>query len=488
MERNENQIPESEETTKLVNVKVNCDDTMNNKSEEIESSNQEKNENSYIKIMNKRNSKYHILASALFLISILSMEFLVLQLVLLFRPILPVSRIEIITFTSLSFLGICLGWFVKNLFYDNYYVRRNILTVSTLTLGILLYLIFTRSFYILFISYPFISLFVGFILFSSRQLFEEYYLTDYRNNFSNNSTYDLRLGKNILLSISFLLVFIPFIVLVIVESNMDNVAWNIGLIPFAVVMAAILVLSYFVKESPATIYINDEKFLYYIDDLLEDINEKKLEIEEKDEIYQNIKNIINKNKSSTYMGLFRNPIRAQTILYLLTIFCFSYIHFNLLTFIPWYLLSILPITNEQRSGFFLIRIFIMLIISCWGGFIGTLTLKFVRIQRKYLVIIGFSAILILSIFLNIFLTISYILAGFILLFTNIINLILMNYAYEKYEEGLNEKALQGFKFVHYTSAFFGIILFGALYSISPVAGFITICVISLAGSILAIFI
>jgi hypothetical protein len=461
---------------------------MNLKEEHTEFSNNGKNQNLYLNIMNKRNSKYHIIASVLFIISLLAMEFAVLQLVLLFRPILPVSQVEMITFTCLSFLGICLGWFAKNIFYENFYVRRNTMIASSISLALILYLIFTSSYYILYLSYPLICLCIAYVLFSSRQLYEEFYLTNYENSSGVNFIYDLRFGKNILLSIALLMVFIPFLVILLVESNFNNVVWNIGLIPFAIVILAGLVLTFFVSESPSAVYLNDEKLINYIDTLLEEIDEKKHEIEEKQQIYEDINNFNNKKTGFSYWTIFRSDLRSQTILYLVITFCFSYCYFTTLVFVPRYLLSIVPIRIEQRSPFFLLRVFIMLIISCWGGGIATLLIKFVHFQRKFFIIIAFTVIFILSIFLCIFIQISYIFGGFILLITNFLNIVIMNYAYEKYEEGMNEKAMNGFKLAYYFSAFLSIIIFEAFYSISPVGGFITTCVVSLAGSILAIFI
>jgi hypothetical protein len=76
------------------------------------------------------------------------------------------------------------------------------------------------------------------------------------------------------------MVFIPFLVILLVESNFNNVVWNIGLIPFAIVILAGLVLTFFVSESPSAVYLNDEKLINYIDTLLEEIDEKKHEIED----------------------------------------------------------------------------------------------------------------------------------------------------------------------------------------------------------------
>jgi hypothetical protein len=432
----------------------------------------------YSKIMKNR-SNYHTLASLIFFLSMIMFEFLILQLSMMLLIIFSIETIEIITFLGLIFLGIALGWVSKNIFTNDMSLRRNIYMSSIITFLTVIFLISTRSSYIMFITYPAFALGCSIIFFSSKQIYDDYY---------HNSIHELknpsRFSKNVLISLSMIGSFIAFFVMWMCSKDVFSL-WYIEMLIFSLLIALIGILVIFASDSPITIY-RSERGSSNLFKLLEEIIEGKLDDDKRERVLDELKIITTKSDNFSYNYLLESEYKSSTIFFLIITICTAYVNFTLLTSVPKFTYLNIPIGTPEPMNFYFFRMLILLLISGFGAFIGAFLVSWVN-TRKYILVPSYFIITALLILMTIFKSNMYLFAGAALFLVNLSNMILINYAYENYEAYLNEKAAKIYILFNYLGAAFGMIVFEAFYSINPTVGFSTIAFFSLSAAVLGFF-
>jgi hypothetical protein len=438
----------------------------------------------YIEIMNSRNSQYHIIPAIIYILALIALEFLILQIIIMIKPFLLLERVEMITFVSLIFFGISAGWILKNVLLYDFSSKKNIFFADLISLILLFFIIFTKSLYILFLCYPIISILFGFVLFTARNLFEDYYIKPFKDPLDGQIDFSLRTNRNLLLSIPNFSSFIAVSYIYIISPDLDQINWNFGFIFYGVIILTICILIFFIKESPIILYRN--KQIEHMFHILEEINEKPIDEEERQLIESDIQAIIKIQDSTTYMSFFINsPNDSQdtsrlSFIYFAAIFACAYCCITILISIPQRIrITILPGPSYNIN--FYVRIFVFFIISCWGFLFGTVLLRFIKIPLKVLLIILFSIVFILGFFLVFWFNYSYLTAAFMLFFSYSISIVLMNYGVITYKMKLQEKVEKFYDFSFYFFAAFSVIIFEVFNSINFQAGYITTLVFAAGG-------
>jgi MFS family permease len=432
----------------------------------------------YSKIM-KHRSKYHVLASLVYFLSLIMFEFLILQFAMMLLIIFNIEKIEMITFLALTFLGIAFGWVAKNFIMEDLTLRRNIFMTCIITFILTIFLIATRSSYIMFITYPAIALGCSIIFFASKQIYDDYYHTSI-HELKNPS----RFTKNILISLSMIGSFIAFFVMWMCSKGVFDI-WYIEMLVFSLLVALIGTLVYFASDSPISIY-RTQRASAGLFNLLEEIIEGKLDEDKRERVLDELKIITTKYDSFNYLYLFEGENKNSTIIFFIITLCTAYVNFTVLTSVPRYTYLNIPIGTPDIMSYYFLRMLILLLISGFGSFIGALLVNWVN-TRKYLFVPSYFIISALLILMTIFKGQMFLYAGAVLFFVNLATMILLNYAYESYEAYLNEKAARTYVLVYYLGAAVGLIIFQSFYAISPTVGFSTISFFSLSAAVLGFF-
>lgn len=432
----------------------------------------------YSKIMKNR-SKYHTLASLIFFLSMIMFEFLILQLSMMLILIFTIETIEIITFLGLIFLGIALGWATKNLISQDISLQRNIFMSSIITFLTVVFLISTRSSYIMFITYPAFALGCSIIFFSSKQIYDDYY---------HNSIHELknpsRFSKNILISLSMIGSFIAFFVMWMCSKDVFTL-WYIEMLVFSLLIALIGILVFFASDSPITIY-RAQRGSANLFSLLEEIIEGKLDDDKRERVLDELKIITTKSDNFSYYYLLESEYISSTIIFLIITLCTGYVNLTVITSVPKYTYTSITVGTPEPMNYYFLRMLILLLMSGFGAFIGAFLVGWVN-TRKYILVPSYFIITALLVLMTIFKSNMYLFAGAVLFLGNLSNMILLNYAYENYEAYLNEKAARAYILFYYLGAAFGMIVFQLFYAINPTVGFSTIAFFSLSAAVLGFF-
>ena len=119
----------------------------------------------------------------------------------------------------------------------------------------------------------------------------------------------------------------------------------------------------------------------------------------------------------------------------------------------------------------------------FGGFLAQL----ITWRRKFLILTLFLIISTFITFHCIYPDLSYILGGFTLFFGYFLYVVLNFFAYQYYEEYLNDKAIRALNFGYYLSGALAFIIFENFYRISFLASTITSAAFALIGIIACLF-
>lgn len=434
----------------------------------------------YSTIMYSRISKYHILPGVIYILALITLEFLILQVVIFMKPLFTLEKIEIITFVSLIFLGVASGTIIKNLLFDNKHLKNNILISSIATLSLIVFVIITKSDFLLFLCYTPISIGVGVILFTSKQVFEDYFFHDYTEE--NTVTFNSRTYKNILISSTSFASLLVILNIYVMNPELSRTPkWNLGLLVFATLLLSIMILSIFLKDSPISLYRHGGSHNKTIFKILEDVRRSPLNEEERKVVLNEIFTIIEKEDSYNFTDLYYGNLKKQSVYYSISTICNSFVITSILISIPTRILN-----SEINSSEFYLKISIVFLLGALGKLIGSAIIRIFTFKRKFILIAHFSLIFVFSFLLIFWFSFSYIFAGLILLLSYSLFMVLLNFAYEVYPEALKDKAYRAYEITFYISGALAVILFELFYyTISPTAGFIILALVSLTGFVVA---
>lgn len=439
----------------------------------------------YLEILNTRNSKYHIIPAIIYVISLVALEFLILQVVVMMRPFMVLKRIEIITFVCLIFFGIAGGAVIKNLLLEDKGLKMKILITVFVIIFLHFFMIITHAEFILFLCYPPICVGTGFILFTIRQIYEDFYMECKKVDDTPQRTY-----KNLFISLPALSSLLVILYFYFINPDLYGaMRWDLGLLLFGFFLVAIAVLSIFMKDSPLSTYrnTNDENYtdIYQV---LEYIKQSPLNEQERKKIIEDIKHIVEKTDKSSYADLFTGDNKYQSTYYYINTACCSYGVTSMLISLPYRMRQTIEVGPDYAYNFYL-SISIVFIIAGLGRLFGTVILKlFSNFKRKYIIIGLFACNCILSFGLILWFKHSYIIGGVFLFFSYAMFIILMNYAHEIYSDDLKDKAYRTFEAVFYLAGAFTVIIFESFAVWTYVAGYVTVFLVSLTGLVFAVIV
>jgi hypothetical protein len=361
----------------------------------------------YSDIMNSRNSRYHSMALVVWILSIVLLQFLLLQFFIMIRPFIGNTRIETITFIFLIFASLSCAWFIRAFMLGNQYLRINIMLSSFINVCLTTYIIVADSYYILYMLYPVVSLFMGILFFSAKQLFDEYYFHSEEGRYLISNT-----GKDMLFTIfgfSGLLVILNcFVVL----PNLQSVTrWNIGMIFFTILMLSVFILSFFVSDSPLGLFRNFIKE-DVIRKLTDRIKNDHLKDDEWNSVLSDIQIIYYRKDQYKLTELFSSTYRKNVMCYYVVVFCAAFVFTNLLISIPLRVFGyaqekLQPDVPEGYYGYLSVFIFL----GMFGYLIGIGLTHWDVLSKKWWIVINFAIIFGLSFVLAFWNFISILFAG-----------------------------------------------------------------------------
>jgi hypothetical protein len=371
-----------------------------------------KNGYRYSDIMNSRNSLYHSMALTIWILSLISLQFLLMQYFIMIRPFVGNTRIETVTFCFLIFAALACAWLIRIFLLSNQYLKINIMLSSFINMALLTYIIIADSYYVLYMIYPVVSLLTGIIFFSSKQLFDEYYIQGEEGwlYLMNNNTKDITFT---IFSFTGLMVILNCY---IIMPNLQSITrWNIGIIFFDILMLAVFVFSFFTFDSPLGLFRNFVK---------EDIIRKQVDRIKKDHlkdddwssVLSDIQIIYYKKDEYRLTELYESNYRRNVIYYYIVVFSCAFAYTNLVLSIPiriydYSMVGLAPDVPEGYYGY----LTIFLSIGMFGYLIAIGLAKWKILSKKWWIVISFACILGCSFVLAFWSRISIFFAGIALM-------------------------------------------------------------------------
>jgi hypothetical protein len=403
----------------------------------------------YSDVMNSRHSRFHIISLVLWILSLISLQFLLMQIFIQVRPFINTNRIETITFTFLIFAALACSWFIKTYMLESVFIRRSLMLFSFINILLLTYIIIADSYYILYMLYPVVALFFGIMFFSSKSLLDDFYLHsgEGKNLLSSNS-------KDLLFSIFSVSGFLVIVNTFVVMPNLQSAArWNVGLVFFGLLIIAIFVLSFFVADSPLTLYKNFMKE-DVIRKLTDRIRDAPLKDDEWESVLSDIKSQYYQKEHRKYGELFNSSYLRSAIYYYILIFCCAFVFTNMIVSTPTTVFEFAKVSLQPDvpTGF-MAHVSVFLFIGIFGYLIGMGMCKWDIIRKKWLVVISFSLILAFGVLMGLFwLEFSIIFAGFTLLLAYSLWYLLEHFSLDIFPRNIHAKIQSTFLVVFFTSA------------------------------------
>lgn len=463
----------NEESNELINTK--------------ELNNQGPPQTYYDEIMNSRCSSSKVIISTIIILSIICIEYQILQVALIFNFNLLINKVELISFNSLIFIAYAASWVTKN-YLIQYYQRYSILIFSVISVILIFFIVITRSSYILFLCYPFVSLCLGLIYFNAEQMYEDYFQ-------SNN----IRLSDNLFFATTkygslFILLFIW------ISSKNYFSLWFISYIVLGCLIIIIWILTYLIKSSPICLYKEMKKKTDNQDlekevlPLIEEIKGVSAEKINKevllDELYENSENQnINQiwNVFYEYQEKDTQKLSVSVILLFIINFCNCYNNTGLILGLPMWIHENPPV-GQERMDYYFKMLAIVFSISSFGGFVASLFIWLLGNSKKSLLgllnfFCSFSFLLVMTIVPKL---IPYF--GACSLLFEISNMFyIKNYVYKAYDKNTCYKNLKLLQFTFYIGSALSAILFIIFFKISPTFGFSSLIVMSAIGAFCNLF-
>ena len=424
--------------------------------------------NVYNNIMSSNVSLIHINALFLYIFSLISLSFLLFQIILISKVIQAnyiVSYFEISMLISMTFFGISLG-IVINYYYlnNNVSYKMKVVICSSITIFLVFFNVIANSLYLLYLCYPLISLVASIGFYSAKNYFEEYF---------NDQKYDdIKILLLSVFSLSFFLVFLNYFLLI--------KHWNYYLITFGVLNIIILIFGLCMSETPSYLFKNKDYRSLILQ--LERIKYKTIEEGEREVIYEELKKIDEVDGSAKVSNLFSNNLRNFSILYFIIICLNSYMTIAGMIISISYCYEIFYKPNKTFD-----ELFVYIIISVCGPLFGVVFSNHTAIKRKILIIIHFAIMLGLAITILPLRRFTHVFGGIILFFSFSLYIILVKFGLEIYQGVFHKKIKIIFSFLFFATGVITAILVTALYAAHFNASVVSLLVFSLVGVVFSSF-
>jgi hypothetical protein len=417
----------------------------------------------YSNLMNSRCSSFHIFSLVIWILSLISLQFLLMQIFIMVRPFIATNRLETITFSFLIFAALAVAWFLRTYFLENVLLKRTLLLFSLLNIILMTYIIITDSYYILYMIYPAVALFFGITFFTAKGLFEEFFIyNEYEGKtLLTDNARDLLFA---IFSFSGLLVILN--AFVVMPNLQSDARWNAGLIFFTLLQIAIFTLSFFVADSPLSLYRNFAK-----EDVMRKlagkINNRGIEEEEWNSILADIKVIYYQREHHKLAELCGSANRKNVTFYYIVVFCVAFIFTNMIEAIPttvyeYAKVNLQPDVPKGYMGYLSIFLFI----GMFGYLIGIGMNKWNIISKKWLIVIGFSLVLVFAFIIAFWNVVSILFAGLTLCEAYMLWYLVENYGADIFTRDIHDKLKSTFLPVFFASAAISTILIEGLNDIN----------------------
>ena len=426
------------------------------------------NQELYLKIISSKITSIHIQALLLYILSLVTLSFLIFQMTIISRLIQAQylqTVFEMSLSISLTFFGISAG-IVINYYYlnDDFSFKNKVIVCSSITCSLGLLIIVTRSEFIMYLAYPILIFVYSIKFFSISNFFEELF---------QHEQYDTMKSSLLgLFSLTFLFVFLNF-------TQVKN--WQLFLISSLVLNFSILIFSIFISEEPRYyLKINQEHIFF---DQLEKINDNPINEGERKHILEEMKKMDLDDKSSRLSSLFSDEFHLFGILYFIITCLISYVTVGMAVIGVFYCYD-----EHYRTRNTLKPLFYFLIISVFGPFFGLFLSCYTRIKRKILIITHFCLLIILAFLMIFFNMATQYIGGVFLFFSLSLAILFMKFGKEIYCNSHHYKLNILFCFTIFSFAFVSVLIINSLLFIMLNASLISLVVISFIGLILSIFI